>query len=232
LIAVDPNTVNDPWDLADILGNLKADPRTSGIPVFLVGSSDLRNQVASKLESFPEVQFLVTPAETRLLKGQVDRGLAALGVRPFSAAERLDYAKRASNVLAQIARSPGSPFEADLPTAEPMLSLALNGPSAPIEAAEALGDIPGTDAQRALADVALDPSKPAPVRLATARQLARNIRRFGPRLAAEQEKKLVGELGQEADPALRNAMAEIVGALKPGPDASASLKSTYRPSTP
>jgi CheY-like chemotaxis protein len=232
LIAVDPNTMNDPWDLTEILGNLKADPRTSGIPVFLVGPLDIQNQFASKLESFPDVKFLVTPAETTLLKGQLDRAFASLGVRPLSAADRADFAKRSASLLAQIARSPGSPFEADLPTAEPSLSLALNGGTAAIEAAEALGDIPGTDSQRTLADVALDPSKPAPVRLATAGQLGRNIRRFGPRLAADQEKRLVEELGQEADPAFRNALAEVVGALKPGPDASASLITPSRPSTP
>jgi HEAT repeat protein len=232
LIVVEPNTTNDPWDLADILGNLKADPRTSGIPVFIDGPLALQDQLASKLESFPDARFLVTPAETQLLKQQLDRGLASLGARPLSAAERTGYAKRAASLLAQVARSPGSPFEADLPLAEPMLSLALNGPIAAIEAAEALGDIPGTDAQRSLADVALDPSKPAPVRLATAQQLARNIRRFSPRLASEQEKRLVEELGQEADPTLKDALAAVVGALKPGPDASASLFPTYRPSSP
>jgi HEAT repeat protein/CheY-like chemotaxis protein len=236
LIAIDPNTVSDPWDLADLLGNLKADPRTSGIPIFIVGPLAVLDQISPKLESFPDTRFLVTPAETQLLKDQVDRGLKSLGVRTFSSEERTAYAKRAATLLAQIARSPGSPFEADLPLAEPMLSLALNGPVAAIEAAEALGDIPGTDAQRSLADVALDPSKPAPVRLSTAVQLARNIRRFGPKLASEQERRLVEELGQEADPTLKDALAAVVGALKPGPDASASASAslipTYRPSSP
>jgi len=232
LIVVDPNTVNDAWDLTEILGNLKADPRTSGIPVFLVGPLGLQDEYASKLESFPNVQFLVTPTETALLKSQLDRGLAVVGFRPLTPAERTDFAKKAATLLAQIARSPGSPFEADLPMAEPSLALALNGPTAPVEAAEALGDVPGADAQRALADVALDTSKPANVRLATAGPLARNIRRFGPRLAADQEKRLVNELGQEADPALRDALAAVVGALKPIPDASASLITPSRPSTP
>jgi len=110
----------------------------------------------------------------------------------FSPEERADYAKRASSLLAQIPSKPGVRSRPSLPVAEPALSLALNGTTAPIEAATALGDIPGTDAQRALADVAFDPSKPAPVRLATLRQLARNIRRFGPRLASSQERRLAG----------------------------------------
>ena len=232
LIAVDPNFINDSWRLADLLGNLKADARTAGIPVFLVGPLDYRNQLATSLESFPNARFLVTPSETNLLKTQLDRGFASLGVRPMSPDERVDYAKKAATLLAQVARRPRNPFEADLPAAEPALALALNGPGAPAEAAEALGDIPGTDAQRSLADVTLDPSKAGPIRLAAAQQLARNVRRFGPKLAPAQERRLVDELAQEADPTFRDALAVAVGALKPGPDASASRLPTYRASSP
>ena len=232
LIAVDPNFINDSWTLTDLLGNLKADARTAGIPVFLVGPLDLHDQLAYRLESFPNARFLVTPSETRLLKTQLDRGFDSLGVRPMSPDERLDYARKAANLLAQVAGRPNHPFAADLPAVEPALALALNGPGAPAEATLALGDIPGTDAQRSLADVTLDPSRVGPLRLASARQLARNIRRFGPRLHADQERRLVDELAQEADPALREALAAVVGSLRPGPDASASRLPTYRASSP
>jgi CheY-like chemotaxis protein len=232
LITIDPNFIGDSWKLAEILGNLKADARTAGIPVFLVGPLFIQKQMGSSLESFPNVQFLVTPAETRLLKVQLDRGFDSLGVRPMSAAERIDYAKKASSLLAQAAGRPRSPFEGDLAAAEPALALALNGPSAPIEAASALGDVPGTDSQRTLADVMLDPSKEEPVRLASARRLTHNIRRFGPKLAAIQERRLVTELSQEADPALQEALAAVVGVLQPPPDASASKLQTFRASSP
>jgi HEAT repeat protein len=234
LIAIDPDLINDSWKLPDILGNLKADPRTSAIPVFLYGPLAREDALANALESFPEVQFLVTPSETTLLKKQIDLGLARTGARPLSSTERTDFAAKASSLLAQISRNPGSPFEADLPVAEPGLTQALNGPvaAAALEAAAALGDVPGTDTQRSLADVAFDSSKPVPLRLASAGQLARNIRRFGPRLAPDQEKRLVVEAREEADPAVREALATVIGALRPGPDASASTFPTYRPSTP
>lgn len=232
LIVVDPYFANDPWRLPDLLGNLKADGRTAGIPVFLVGPLALRDRLASGLESFPGVRFLVSPTETTLLRDQLDRASAAMGVRPMSAAERADYARRASGLLAEVARRPGSPFEPDLPAAEPALALALNGTSAPDESAVALGDIPGADAQRSLADAALDGSRALPTRLASAGALARNIRRFGPKLDGDQERRLVAELGQEAEPSLRDALAAVVGALKPGPDASGSRLQTYRASSP
>ena len=54
----------------------------------------------------------------------------------------------------------------------------------------------------------LDPSKPAPLRLSAAGQLARSLQRFGPLVAADQEARLVETLDGEADPALRTALAE------------------------
>ncbi|WP_435011458.1 HEAT repeat domain-containing protein [Tundrisphaera lichenicola] len=232
LILADPHFVNDPWQLADLLRNLDADPRTSGIPVFVAGPLEMHDRIRPSLESFPGVKFLVTPTSPSALKAELDAAFAALGVRPLSPEERADYAKRASVLLAQIARSPGSPFEASLVAAEPALTLALNGPTAGPEAAAVLGDVPGLDAQRSLADVALDASKDLGLRRVAAEQLSRNIRRFGPRLAAEQERRLVEDLSRESDPALRDALAAAVGALKSGPDASASRSQSYRPSSP
>jgi hypothetical protein len=232
LIVVDPNLVAGSWRLIDLLGNLKADARTAGIPVFLVGPLDLYDRVRPSLESFPAVRFLVTPAETTLLKAQLDRGFASIGARPLSPQERTDYARRAASLLAMVARQPGSPFEPDLAAIEPALTLALNGPVAGAEAAVVLGDVPGQDAQRSLADVALDGSKAPALRLVAAEQLARNVRRFGPKLANDQERRLVEEMSSEADPALRDAIATAVGALKRAPDASGSRLQTYRFSSP
>lgn len=232
LIVVDPNFIDDPWRLPDLLGNLKADGRTAGIPVLLVGPLALRDRLGPALESFPTARFLVTPSETTLLKSQIDRALASLGVRPLSDPERVASARRALGLLAEIARRPGSPFEADLAAAEPALSLALNGPSATAEAATVLGDVPGADAQRSLADAVLDAGRAMPLRLLAAEQLARNIRRFGPKLVDDQERRLSLGLSEEADPALRDALAAVVGTLKPGPDASGSRLQTYRASSP
>ena len=229
LIVVDPHFINDPWRLPDFLGNLKADARTADIPVLLVGPLDLVKGVDQALESFPDVKFVVTPQETVLFKKQIDRAIAALGVRPFTAAERTDYARRALGVLADLARRPGSPFEPGLAAAEPALATALNGTVAPNEAAAALANVPGSEAQRGLADAALDASRDVPSRVVAAESLARHARRFGPKLARDQEARLVAELNGAADPALRDALAGVVGALRPAPDASGSRLQTYRP---
>lgn len=228
LVVVDPNVVGGHWGLGETLANLRDDPRTAGIPVYVSGPSDLADQLARKLDGFPRVEFLVTPSEPGVLKGQIDRSAARRRYRPLTEAERADYARKAAALLADVARRPGSPFEADLRAAEPGLALALTGPSAGPEAARALGDIPGPASQRTLGTVALDSSRPAPLRIAAATSLARNVGRFGPKLVPEQERTLVEELARETDPGLRDALAAVVGSLRPGPDASGSRLRSYR----
>lgn len=228
LIVTEPNFVNDSWTLPDLLGNLKADGRTAGIPVVIVGPLASRDVIAASLESFPGARFAVTPTESSLFGGQLNRIIRSLGVTPLAPQERADYAKRAATLLATIARRPGSPFEPDLAAAVPALGTAINGPAAPAEAAMVLGDIPGQAAQRILADALLDTSRPPAGRVAAAENLARSIRRYGRGVAADQEARLVAEFNGEAEPGLRNALAAVIGALRPTPDASGTRLQSYR----
>ena len=78
------------------------------------------------------------------------------------------------------------------------------------------------DAQRGLADLVLDPSKPAPLRQSAAAMLVRSIQRFGPLLAADQEVRLLAAYDQESDLALRTSLAAVVGACDPSPPSPAS----------
>src|SRR5207249_3147391 len=104
---------------------------------------------------------------------------------------------------------------ANLSEAQTALVLALNNPPTGLAASAALGDVPGRDAQRGLADTLLDPSKPAPLRQSAGAQLARSIQRFGRLATADQEARLAKALDEESDPALRSVLAEVVGALRP-----------------
>ena len=228
LILTEPNFVNDSWTLADFLGNLNADGRTAGIPVVVVGPLASRNLIAASLESFPDARFAVTSTETTLFGAQLNQIIRSLGVEPFTEQERTDHAKRAAGLLATIARRPGSPFEPDLTTATPALATAINSPIAPTETMIALGDIPGQTAQRILADAVLDTSRAATGRIVAAENLSRSIRRYGRTVAPEQERRLVTELDSETDQTLRNALAAVIGALRPTPDASGSRLQTYR----
>lgn len=228
LIAIDTHMTQGAWRLVDTLSNLRADARTAGIPTYIVGPLSHQAALDSTLRNYPGVKFLVTPTNPEVLEQQ-------LGGRPtaFSDAERLAYAREAASLLSLVAARPGSPFEPDLKRAETALSFALNTPSASLAASAALGDVPDAAAQRDLADVVLDSSKPKPPRLAAAGALARSLQRFGPLVTADHETRLLAAFDRERDPALRSALATLIGALRPKPaQAGSRLRPFNTPPAP
>ncbi len=210
LIVIDYHLIQGEWRLVDTVSNLRADARTAGIPLYVVGPLNTQYKLVDLPNRYPGVKFLVTPTSPQILEQQ-------LGGRPsgLSDAERAGSAQEAAMLLALVAARPGNPFEPDLVQAEPALAIALSGPNTSLPASSALGDVPDPGAQRGLADVLLDPSKPAPLRLNAAGQLARSIQRFGPLVTADQEAHLLAALPQEGDPALRTSLASVLGALRP-----------------
>lgn len=169
-------------------------------------------------ERFPRVQMIAGSNDPNLMKLQIDRAFSRMGRRSLSEAERTTYARQAAGLLAYLAGRPGTPFDADLPRASANLSIALNSPAVGMAASLALGDVPGPEAQRSLADVALDPGKPIELRLSAAGQATRSIQRFGPLLSDDQERRLVEELDRETDPNVRTALSALMGALRPSAD--------------
>jgi HEAT repeat protein len=199
----------DSWGLTDTLTNLKSDARTAYLPVYVYGPLDLDIKRPNLSANFPGVRFLVQPVNPAILE-------KLLGGRPskLSDSERSEYAQEAASLLSRIASQRGSPFAEDLSAAEPALVVALGQPGTSLAASSALGDVPNPDAQRSLADVVVDPSRPADIRRTSANQLARSIKRFGPLVSADQEERLVSELGTESDPRFHTVLETVVTALR------------------
>ncbi len=210
LVLIDNHLIQGSWRLVDTLSNLRADARTASIPLYIVGPLNLEWKLDYLKETFPGVKLIVQPTSAQILERQ-------LGVRPeqLSEAERSSYATAATGLLAYIAQMTGSPFEADLTAVEPTLRGALNAASTAPSAVVALGDVPAQSAQRGLADALLNPDTPAELRYRAAAQLARSIQHYGPLVATDQEAKLLSALDEATDPALRNGLAAVVGALRP-----------------
>jgi HEAT repeat protein len=218
LILIEPSLFRGAWRLVDTLSNLRADAKTAGIPIFLVLPLNLHEQFRNYTLAFPRVELIVTPTSPQVLKEELDQRLAQMGARPLTPDESERYARMATVLLAQVADRPGGPFESDLPQAEAALAAALNSPATGAAAAAALADVPGVEGQRGLADVVLDPSRPTPIRLSAAFQLSRSIQRFGPLVAADQERRLAEAAAEATDPGLRNALSGVVGSLQPKAD--------------
>lgn len=197
------------WSLTDILTNLKSDARTADLPVFVYGPLSLELNRPNLPLDFPGVRFLVQPMTPEILE-------KLIGGRPsrFSGGDRAGYAQQATALLAQIAQQPHSPFEHDLKAAEPALMTALSQPATSMAASTALGDVPDSRAQRSLADVVLDPSRPVDLRRNSASQLVRSVKQYGPLVSADQETRLAMVSHSESDPPLRTVLESAVTALR------------------
>ncbi len=209
LILVSHSLTQGRWDLLDVLTNLRSDARTANLPLYIYGPRNLETTRAHLPINYPGVKFLIQTSDVKSLERQ-------LGGRPakLTDAERLDQARQAAALLAQIAGRPNSPFAADLSAAESALTAAISTPDAALSASSALGDVPTPDAQRALADAVLDPSRDPALRRSSAERLARSIQRFGPMVASDQEVKLLDAFKNDDDPEMHAALGMVVGTLR------------------
>jgi hypothetical protein len=200
------------WGLNDLLANFEADARTAAIPLFIYGPLDLPIKRPNLEHAYPGIKYVVQPADAETLRQQL-KGLPMT----LPGAERAGYAREAAALLARIATEQKGPLASDLAAAVPALSVALSRAETGPAAATALGAVPDPDAQRSLAEVALDPSRTPALRSRAAVQLVRSIRRFGRLVTAHQEARLATTLREETNPDVRASLMDIVRALRPTP---------------
>jgi CheY-like chemotaxis protein len=216
LVVLDPTALRDPWRARDTLSNLRADARTRGIPILVTGGLEVRERERSMLEDFPGVAFVVTPIDPALAKAALERELERQQAQPLSPEQRAKLAAAALETLRSLARRGAGPYTRDLPQATAAVTARLRDPGMGELAAEVLGELPCAEAQRALAACAIDPAMSLEVRRKASDRLAASIRKLGPQVTPDQERKLLETLDLDTeDPALRSGLAAVIGALKP-----------------
>jgi hypothetical protein len=234
LIVVSYDLFFGDWRLTDTLANLQADARTAGVPLYVSGPYDLRFLRPNLERNFPGIRWLVPPTASEMLERQL-KAAPAPGVGlptpdTLTEAERVRLARDAGPLLARIAADPKTAIASGLPSTEPALILALALPEMVSPAAAVLSVLPDPEAQRALADLVLDPSRPPAVRAQVATLLVHSIRRFKPLIAARQEAEFAETLNQETDPGVRSGIAAVLDALKPSvPPAPPRTRTTITP---
>ena len=196
------------WKLPDLLANLRADSRTSTIPIFIYGPLEITAKRPNLGGDHPGVQIMVQPVDKALLKAR----LGALAPS-LSTEERLAYSNEAIALLARISSTKGSPLVGDLPVAVSVLAAALNESESAATIATVLGRIPSPDAQRALADAVLDPSRAPTIRGGMAKALVESIGRFGALLSADQESRLASAAREEAGSPVGDELNKVTTAL-------------------
>jgi hypothetical protein len=209
LVLVSSDLFSGAWTLTDTLANLQADARTAGLPLFVYGPYDLRYLRPNLEHDFPGIRYLVPPVDAAMLERQLKGRPSAL-----TDADRAGYAREAAALLARIAAHRQSPLWADLSAVEPALAGALAVPETAQAAAAALAQLPDPDAQRSLAALVLDPSRPPALRSQVAGLLAGSIRKFKPLVTARQEARFAAARDEERDPTVQAAIAAVLDALR------------------
>ncbi len=209
LILISHDLFGQQWTVNETLTNLKSDARTAAIPVFIYGPLNVAYEHPNLERNFPGIRFLVQPVDAAMLKKQMKELPNAL-----DAVERGGYAREAADLIAGLAKQAGSPLAVDSTVAEQALAAALNSDETVAAAAAALSHVADPDAQRNLADVVLDPARPAAIRDKSAKELVESIRRFGPLMSALQEARLKTMIADEEDPIVLADLQAISRALR------------------
>jgi hypothetical protein len=202
------------WALSETLANLRADSRSRGIPVLLVGderTAPALRKLGSRYEKVAVVNETQTAADLQLQAKPFFRGI---NVDELSEQERLSQRNEALlwlDHLANTRRLTVFPIE----RAEKNVLSLLREPELVATALGLVGEIPTEACQRALADMALLDSQTVENRALASRKLAFHIQRFGLLAATEQVNALEVAWANEASPDLRDALGAVIGSLKP-----------------
>jgi len=218
------------WGLSQTIVNLRADARTSGIPIIVYGPESIEPVVARIADQFPMIGFALNGEQS--FKQGVKNFLSRLSTPPLSANQRADRASSAGFWFAHIAggRRTGI-FNIDM--AEDALFDAVNDPGVGENAVIALGAIATPTSQERLQEIATSQARDAALRETAALQLAFHMQRYGILLSEDRIRDV--HTSWQATPAgpLKTAMAAVVGSLKPDSDRiTRILKSLPEPAIP
>lgn len=212
LIVLHPNIIR--WALSETVANLRADSRTAGIPIIILGPAELRSKLQRILNDYRWITYLEFSPETEGFEPQVRAFLGKIRTPPLTADERLAQERRAVAWMAHIATTHLLRVF-PLANVEAGLSALARDPMMHGDAIQVLAEIPSAPSQQLLADVALDSEIPNDNRAAAASALAFHIQRFGLLLSQKSIPALHSAWRGTADDALRVALGSVLGSLKP-----------------
>jgi len=217
LAVLHPNVIR--WELSQTIANLRADARTASIPVVIYGPEELRGQFDRVSHEYQNVAFLAEGTVPVDISKHLRPMLALLSPPPVTAAERSQQISDASFWLRRIATTNrGNVF--DLVPAQEAIISSLKQPDLEENSLISLGSIGSLQAQQALLQTVTAPAASPEMRTLAAAQLAFHLQRHGLLLTRSEVTPISDLYRNEQDPGLRTALASVIGALKPTPEAA------------
>jgi hypothetical protein len=198
--------------IADLYHTTGEDYKLAAVPLLAVISAGDQIEFNRRYEGHDRLRSTLASTDPKALSDAVKQAASAYAGDPIGADEALVYATSALALLRSVAVGSAAVFQ--IADAEPALVQALGDARESIvtQAADVLALIPSPDAQRQIADAALDMARPENVRIALLGSLAESAKNFGSHLIPAQSDRLL-TLVKESSGDLAIASARAHGAL-------------------
>ncbi|QDU38769.1 hypothetical protein Mal4_30990 [Maioricimonas rarisocia] len=217
------------WELSQTVANLKADARTAHVPVMIYGPAGLEGRTRWLASRNPGVTFLPEVNDSREVSRYLRPFLAQLPTQPLTPPQRDRRIRESAYWLRHIALGHRTRVFDLAPAEEALIDAAAN-PEVAGDAVIALAAIPRPSVQKYLADIALAPGAELPVRETAANQLAFHVQRYGVLLQQSRLQSLEAAWKSETEPALKTALAAVIGSTHPDSDAVRQQLLSFPPS--
>jgi HEAT repeat protein len=200
------------WGLSQTIVNLRADARTSGIPIIVYGPESIEPVVERIADQFPLVGFALDGETT--FKRSVRLYLDRLSTPPLSDQQRADRTRAAGFWFAHIAGGRRTDTF-DISMAEDALFDAVNDPGVGENAVVALGAIATSTSQERLQEIVTSAAREPSLRETAAFQLAFHIQRYGVLLTESRIQEIQSSFQDMPAGPLKTAIASVVGSFRP-----------------
>lgn len=219
------NTIR--WELSQTITNLRADARTAGVPIAIYGPQGLQGRVQHLLRDYQPAVYLPEADQSSDIARTLRPFLAQVSPPALTDQQRADRIAAAAYWLRHIAQGRRTNVF-DLSPAEDALAAAVDEERVARDALIALGAIGTPSAQQRLADAALAPGYPLEIRETAALQLAFHIQQFGALLRNGNLAAVQDAWESATEPALKTALASVIGSLGPTPEAVTRQLENYQ----
>jgi len=209
-------------DVMQAVGDLRHEPNTAATPILIVTKAGQIGKATNASRLAPGVEVLLAdvtemgdPEKVKQqLMARVERASRTMGMMPLSPEASMNLALQAADVLKQIAESRSKVLDASRAAGPLMVALNSKVELLRVKAAAALALISNTDAQKSIAQAALNTEHAPPERLAAFASLADSARHNGNLMDNnELVSKLIDFTMNEKDLVLRAAGSKALGAL-------------------
>ena len=190
-------------------GLIRRDPLLATLPIVIISETE-RFRALAKADS--RIRLVSATATAEQVKQAVGEAVRASAGIPLSAAEATQWAVRSADAVRKLGLTRTTVYR--IVRCRPALVAALKDPRPEVQvaAAGALATMPGPEAQRPIADLALDSSADVQIRVAAFASLGESVRRFGNALTDRQAQGVV-DIVSKGSGEVRIAAATILGAL-------------------